>query len=148
MGRILVAVAAIALAIFFRIEAADYRLAASRLPDMVGGVLILLSAMMIMQVLMTWKKASAAGSLTIIPRVAPQSIMLGVAFVLLIFAYVWSIQTIGYLIATPVFLLMALAVLRPVNWLWIVAIASIVTTIIWAIFIFFLKMPILLYPGS
>lgn len=148
MGRIFVAIAAISLAVFFRIEAADYRLAASRLPDVVGGVLIVLSVLMIVQVLMSWRKASAEGSLSILPRVESRSIMLGVAFVLLIFVYAWSIQTIGYLIATPGFLLIALVALKPVNWLWIVAITGIVTASIWAIFIFFLNMPTLLYPGS
>ena len=148
MGRILVAIAAIALALFFRSEAADYRLAASRLPDVVGGVLIVLSVLMIVQVLMSWRKASADGSLSILPRVESRSIMLGVAFVLLVFVYAWSIQTIGYLIATPGFLLIALVALKPVNWLWVVAITAIITASIWAIFIFFLNMPILLYPGS
>lgn len=148
MGRILVAIAAIALALFFRYEAADYRLAASRLPDVVGGVLILLSAMMIVQVLMTWRRASADGNLTILPSVQTHRILLGVAFVVLIFAYAWSIQFIGYLIATPGFMLIAFATLRPVNWLWIMAIIAIVTVSIWAIFIYFLNMPILLYPGS
>ena len=148
MGRIFVAIAAISLAIFFRIEAADYRLAASRLPDVVGGVLVLLSVMMIVQVLMSWRKASADGSLSILPRIESRSIMLGVAFVLLVFVYAWSIQTIGYLIATPGFLLIALVALKPVNWLWIAGITAVVTIAIWAIFIFFLNMPILLYPGS
>ncbi|HET8790901.1 MAG TPA: tripartite tricarboxylate transporter TctB family protein, partial [Modicisalibacter sp.] len=108
----------------------------------------LLSIMMIVQVLFSWRKASSEGSLSILPRVEPRSIMLGAAFVLLVFVYAWSIQTIGYLIATPGFLLIALVALKPVNWLWIVAITAIVTASIWAIFIFFLHMPILLYPGS
>lgn len=148
MGRILAAIAAIALALFFRIEAADYRLAASRLPDLVGGVLILLSVLMVAQVLLSWRKASADGNLTILPRVEVRSIMLGVAFVLLIFVYAWSIQTVGYLISTPAFLLIVFAVLKPINWLWMVGITAVVTVSIWAIFIYFLHMPILLYPGS
>ncbi|SDL51048.1 Tripartite tricarboxylate transporter TctB family protein [Modicisalibacter muralis] len=148
MGRILVAIAAIALAVFFRVEAADYRIAASRLPDVVGAVLILLSVMLIVQVLMSWRKASAQGELTIFPKVEPRAILLGVAFIVLIFAYAWSIQTIGYLVATPVFLLVVLVVLRPIHWLWTIVITATVTLVIWAIFIYFLKMPILLYPGS
>ena len=86
MGRIFVAIAAIALALFFRIEAADYRLAASRLPDVVGGVLILLSAMMIVQVLMTWRRASADGNLTILPSVQTHRILLGVGLLAWLYA--------------------------------------------------------------
>jgi len=148
MGRIFVAIAAIALALFFRSEATEYRLAASRLPDLIGGVLMLLAVLMIVQTLWSWKKSSADGNLVILPRVEPRSLILGAAFVLLIFAYAWSIQTIGYLIVTPAFLLVVFAALRPVSWLWTIGITVIVTVAIWAIFIFFLNMPILLYPGS
>ncbi|MBY6153802.1 tripartite tricarboxylate transporter TctB family protein [Vannielia litorea] len=148
MGRILVAMAAIALALFFRYTAQDYPRAAARLPTLLGWAVILLALLAIGGQLMAWRRQSAEGALRLIPAIDTRAITIGVCFAGLSIAYAAAITVVGYLIATPVFLLVSLGALRPIGWSRILITTALVTGVIWAVFIHFLGLPLPLYPGA
>ena len=148
MGRIAVAVAAIAAALFMQAEAAGYPRAASRLPVLLGYVVILLAVLAIAQVLLGWRRDRAAERLEIVALPRWREVAIGTGFVGLIVLYAWSIPRVGYLVATPLMLLAPIAALRPVG-PGVAAITVVaVTGVIWLVFVWFLNLPLPLYPGD
>lgn len=147
MGRILVALAAIALVFFFWSEAAAYPRTAARLPNLLGWIVLILALAAIAQTLLVWRREKAAGTLVLIPPFAWRDIAVGAGFAGLIVLYAWSINHVGYLVATPLFLLIPLAVLRPIGWTATVLTTLVVTGFIWAVFVYFLNLSIPLYPA-
>ena len=148
MGRITVAVAAIATALFMQAEAADYPRAASRLPVLLSYIVILLAVLAIGQVLLGWRRDRAADQLEIVALPRWQEVAIGMSFVGLIVLYAWSIPRVGYLVATPLMLLAPIAALRPVGWRIAATTIMVVTGVIWLVFVWFLNLPIPLYPGD
>lgn len=147
MGRILVALAAIALVFFFWSEAANYPRTAARLPNILGWVVLVLAVLAIAQTLFTWRRQNAGGTLVFIPEFRWRDIAVGGGFSGLIILYAWSIQHVGYLVATPLFLLIPLAVLRPIGWTATILTTLGVTAFIWGVFVYFLNLSIPLYPA-
>ena len=82
------------------------------------------------------------------PPIDKTAFGIGVLFAALCVAYAASIHVLGYLIATPVFLLVALGALRPISWPNILLTVIAVTGVIWAVFINFLGLPMPLFPGA
>ena len=148
MGRIAVAVAAIAAALFMQAEAAGYPRAASRLPVLLGYVVILLAVLAIAQVLLGWRRDRAADRLEVVALPRWQEVAIGTGFVGLTVLYAWSIPRIGYLVATPLMLLAPIAALRPVGWRPAAVTVVAVTGVIWLVFVWFLNLPLPLYPGD
>lgn len=148
MGRILVAAAAIAIALFLQGEAEGYPRAAARLPTLLGHLVILLALLAIGQALLGWRRDRAAGRLSLVSVPAWRDVATGLAFVGLILLYAWSIPVLGYLIATPLMLLLPLAALRPVGWGAALATVVVVTGVIWIVFAWFLNLPIPLAPSA
>lgn len=148
MGRILVASAAVALALFFRHTAQNYPSAAARLPNLLGLIIILLGTAVIVAQALEWRRQSADGQLQLVPPIDKTAFGIGVLFAALCVAYAASIHVLGYLIATPVFLLVALGALRPISWPNILLTVIAVTGVIWAVFINFLGLPMPLFPGA
>ena len=151
MGQILIAAGAIALALFFRYEASSYPATAAQLPNLIGAILIILgiAAMIQVGVARVRSRRRTAGVVDATAESAPQwrDIAIGGAFLALIVLYAWSITRIGYLIATPLFLAIPLAVLRPVGLIGaLIAIVS-VTAVIFGVFVWFLNLTIPLYPA-
>ncbi|PZX16488.1 tripartite tricarboxylate transporter TctB family protein [Palleronia aestuarii] len=147
MGRILVSLAAIALVVLFRIRAAEYPETAARLPNLIGWVVAGLACLAILQVVLNWRRQNAEGRLEILPPPDWQAIGIGGGFLLLILLYAWSITTLGYLIATPLFMLIPFLGLRPISPLAAVATTAAVTAFIWFVFVWFLNLSIPLYPA-
>lgn len=151
MGRILVAVVAIGVAFYMYGQAADYPRAARRLPQLLSVILILLATLAVVREVVRLRRArladgTAAGPLVTLPE--PGKVLIGVAFVALIFVYAWAIPVAGYLVATPLMLALPLIALRPVGWRGIGITIVAVTGVIWLIFIWFLNLPVPLYPGA
>lgn len=146
MGRIVVALSAIGLVLFLRSEASDYPPTAARLPDLIGWVVVGLAALAIVQVAAGWLRSRAAGTLTLAPDVDWSGLLLGAGFLGLIVLYAFSIQVVGYLVATPIFLLVPLAVLRPVSWIVALVTTASITVMIFGVFVWFLNLSIPLYP--
>lgn len=148
MGRIFVATAAIALAVFFRHIAEGYPTAAARLPKLLGLIVILLGAAAIVSQVLRWRRQHAEGVLELLPPINAPALGIGAAFAALSIAYAGSITVLGYLIATPAFLLIAFGALRPIGWRNILLTTAAVTGVIWAVFINFLGLPMPLFPGA
>ncbi|WP_405402140.1 tripartite tricarboxylate transporter TctB family protein [Paracoccus sp. Ld10] len=149
MGQIVVAVAAIALALFCRAEAAAYPVTAGRLPDLLGIVIVVLAVIAIANV--AWERLRARPA---VAQAGPasetptdwRSLALGAGFLALVILYALSITRIGYLIATPLFLAIPLIVLRPIGLVPAVSTIVAVTAVIFGIFVWFLNLSIPLYP--
>lgn len=148
MSRILVALTAIAIAVFFQVEASDYPRVAARLPTLISYVMIGLSLLAIVQQLVAWRTAPEGSNCYAI--VVPEwgRVLNGAIFIALTAFYAWAITSIGYLIATPAFLLTSFLIFRASK-VWIVLLTSAgVTFAIWVIFVNFLRLPIPLLPGA
>lgn len=156
VGRILVAIAAIGAALYLQAEAAEYPRAARRLPQLLGYGVMLLAALAIVQAVARGWRAQTRGAPGVTPGSDPhpdpglhwRQIGIGVAFTSLIAVYAWAIPIAGYLIATPLMLFLPLAVLRPVGWPAVGVTVAAVTGTIWVIFLWFLNLPMPLYPGA
>ena len=150
MGQIVVALAAIALALFFRNEAASYPPTAARLPELLSVVIVLLAAAAIAQVVWSRLRPRPALAEAETDSDTPtdwRSLALGAGFLTLIILYAFSITRIGYLIATPLFLAIPLAVLRPIGLVAAVSTIAAVTAVIFGVFVWFLNLSIPLYPA-
>ena len=147
MGRLVVALAAIGLVFFMWGEAAGYPATARKLPDLLGWVVLVLAVLAIAQQALDWRRAYADGTLSGGAPVDWKAIGLGAAFVALILVYAWSIGTIGYMVATPLFLSIPLIVLRPVGLVPGLLTVIGVTAVIYGVFVWFLKLNIPLYPA-
>lgn len=148
MGRIVLALSAIGLALFFRSEASAYPAAAARMPDLVGLLVILMSLLAIGQELLRWRRRAAEGTFELVTPPSPRALKIGTLFIVLIFAYVFAVPRIGYLAATAVFLFLPMAALRPAGLPTICLTVVLVLAVIWAIFVGFLGLPIPFLPGE
>ena len=148
MGRILVAAAVIALALWMRSEAQGYPRAAERLPSLLGYAVILLAVLAIAQVLLGWRRDRADGAVEPSSPPGARDVAIGAAFVGLLALYAWAIPVVGYLLATPVMLAAPIAALRPVGWAAAAITVVAVTGVIWAVFVWFLNLPVPLLPGA
>lgn len=148
MSRILVAVAAIIIALLFRVEAAGYPRVAAQLPVLITNVMIGLALLAIVQQLLAWRQATDGATRYALTMPSLPRIRDGAVFVGLMLLYAWAITSIGYLIATPAFLLSSMLVARSTK-PWIIVLTAVVVTLaIWIIFVNFLRLPIPLFPGA
>ncbi len=147
MGRIFVSLAMIGLVILFWNEASAYPATAARLPALIGWVVLVLAVMAIGEVLFGWRRQSVAGRLDLFPQQNWRGLAVGAGFLGLIVLYAWSITEVGYLIATPLFMLIPFVVLRPIGWIASIVTTAAVTTFIWIVFVWFLNLSIPLYPA-
>lgn len=148
MGRILIALAAVALALLFRFEATSYPAAAAQMPNLVGLVVIFMAVLAVAQELLRWRRESADGSFRIATPPSQKAMTIGAAFIALIIAYAYAVPHVGYLLATAVFLFLPMAALRPASWPVIVLTVGLVLAVIWAVFVGFLGLPIPFLPGA
>ena len=148
MGRILVAVAAIGAALYMYFTAEGYPGAARRLPELLSILVILLALLAIVQAIAEMRRKRAERGRPFVTMPEWKKVGIGVAFVALVAAYAWSIPVIGYLIATPLMLALPMIALRPVGWPAIGVTIVAVTGIIWLIFLWFLNLPLPLFPGA
>ena len=147
MSRILVALTAIAIAVFFQVEAGGYPRVAARLPTLISYVMIGLSVLAIAQQLLAWRTPTDGADRYAVTVPEWDRVLNGAIFIALTASYAWAITKIGYLIATPEFLLASLLIFRATK-VWIILLTSVgVTFAIWVIFVNFLRLPIPLLPG-
>lgn len=148
MGRLVVIACIILLSSFMWIEAGEYPRAARRLPQLLAGIVILLGLIAAVQTMLRLRAASGNADAPLITLPDRNSIIIGAAFIALVGLYIWSIPKLGYLLSTGLMLFLPLAALRPVGWVGIAATVIAVTGAIWLLFIWFLRLPIPLYPGA
>lgn len=148
MGRIFVVACVILVAIFMWIEAASYPNAARRLPQLIAGLVIFLGLVAIIQTALRLARERQTGEGALLTLPDRENLIIGLGFMALIAAYIRAIPLIGYLPATILMLLLPMAVLRPVGWGGILITIAAVIGVIWGIFIWFLGLPIPLFPGA
>ncbi|MGE5247267.1 MAG: tripartite tricarboxylate transporter TctB family protein [Verrucomicrobiota bacterium] len=153
---ILFAVAVDALAIVFLVDTFHMPRAAYQMPRIFIALILLLSVLMIVeQALQTRKRSSETNGNGASesngnngsgnngdpppPELSPVRI---VVFVALIFAYIMTINPLGYFIATPAFLVATLVFLRSTKLPWVAAIAVGFTGFVYLLFVLFLHMPV------
>ncbi len=147
MGRIFVSLAMIGLVFVFWHESSTYPATAARLPDLIGWLVMMLAIMAIGEVLLGWRRQSVVGRLELFPQQDWRGLAVGAGFLGLIVLYAWSITEVGYLIATPLFMLIPFIVLRPIGWITAIITTAAVTAFIWVVFVWFLNLSIPLYPA-
>ncbi|RFC62769.1 hypothetical protein DYI37_12410 [Fulvimarina endophytica] len=146
IGQICVALAAIALAGFFWTEASTYPETAAQLPQLLAVVVALLAIAAIVQASVA--RLRLRGDVAAAePSPEWRDLAVAAGFLGLIVLYGWSITRIGYLVATPLFLLIPLIVLRPVGLVATLATIVSVTAVIFGVFVWFLNLSIPLYPA-
>ncbi|MGI3124878.1 tripartite tricarboxylate transporter TctB family protein [Nitratireductor sp. PBL-C9] len=148
MARALVVFAIIGIATYMLISAENYPPEARYLPQLLASVTIIFGVLGLAQAVPAiWRERG--GSAQPQQRAGPRwrAVGVGVAFVLLIAAYISSIRWLGYLVATPLMLFLPLAILRPVGPVGIAATVLSVTGMIWVLFIWFLELPVPLFPS-
>lgn len=146
MGRVIVIFCIIAVSLFMWIDASSYPRAARRLPQLLAGIVILLGLIAAVQTMLKLRGQSRNDNRPLLALPDGRSLAIGALFVGLVIVYIWSIPVLGYLLATALMLFLPLAALRPVGWTFIVATVVIVTGVIWFLFVWFLRLPIPLYP--
>ena len=150
MGRIVVAGLTIGICAYLSSLAGDYPRAARRLPQILALCVMGLAAAGIVQavVQILGERRHAGDPPPLFTAPPREDVVVGLGFVALVAAYIWAIPHAGYLVATPLMLLVPLAVLRPIGWLGIGITLLAVTGGILLIFIWFLNLPIPLIPGD
>ncbi|WP_226575102.1 tripartite tricarboxylate transporter TctB family protein [Acuticoccus sediminis] len=146
MGRIVTALAGIGLVLFMWYEASGYPPTAQKLPNLLGWVVLILAVLAIGQTLLARRAALAQGNAAATEPTSWRDIGIGAAFLGLIVVYAWSISTVGYMLATPVFLALPLIALRPVGLVPGVLTIAAVSAVIYGVFVWFLKLNIPLFP--
>lgn len=154
-SALLVAVAAIVLAIVFGREAHGYPIEARRLPELLAWLVAGLAVLLLIEEGVKWRRRrrleqgrTTPGAEELVAPATPVVWSALVPFALAIGAYIWLIPIGGYLVTTLVFLGGALLVSRTVRPVTAVAVAAGLTGAIWLIFIWLLRLPIPLLPGS
>ena len=160
MGQIAVCLAAIVLALVFRSEASAYPAQVAQLPNLLGLIVMGLASIGIATAafkLVRARRTAPAGAAPSPsvggtgeeeePPVGLAGIALGAGFIALIILYAWAMPIVGYLVATPLFLGICLAVLRPVGWVASIVTVVAVTGVVSGIFIGFLNLMLPLLPA-
>ncbi len=170
-SSIIISVASIGLAVLFYSQASAYPLAASRLPMLlawaVGGLATLVIVEELFKARRRNKIAQAAPEAApapddnavldsaMIPPIleaedeGPKPIVWSAAlpFAAGIIAYVTLIPYVGYLLVTPVFIALGLAISGTLRWVPAILVALGMTALVWVVFIWALYMPIQLVPA-
>ena len=152
--RLLLGVSGVALAVLFYVNALEYPDAAAQMPLIYSVTVGLLSLAMVMSEM--WKRKTVSGPNTTDggePRDTEEGkgrvrgrISAALVFSLTI-AYVPLIDVLGYLIATVLFMVATLSIIRTVSLKVSVIGIAILVTVICLVFIAFLGLPIPLLPS-
>lgn len=150
MAQILFGLAMIGVAIAFGVEAANYSPTAARMPGLLAWVVGLLAAAMTAEAALERHRAkrAAPAELPVHPSEEHEggSLPRALLFLGLFVLYTLSFQTVGFVLASIVFLggvLLLFRATRPL--LALVTVAS-ALTLIYGVFVAFLRLPVPLWP--
>jgi len=148
-----VGLAALVLAFVFGQQAAGYPEQAARLPQLLAWLVAGLAVMLALEELLKWRRARKTPPASEAPadggeaQVHPIEWAALLPFVAGIFAYVFALPYLGYLIATPIFIAAGLIVARTLRPVAAIACAVGITGLLWVVFIWLLHLPIPLLPS-
>ena len=154
VSRLLLGVFGIVVAGVFFFDASDYPRAA-QMPMIYAVAVGLLSLAMVASELRLQRRAPATGGTPAEPAgreadeasPAPKRWGAVVAIFLLAVGYVASMTTLGYVLATALFMTLALAILRTVKWTFALIAGAILIAMVCLVFVQFLGLPIPLLPS-
>lgn len=155
-SSIIISVASIGLAVLFYSQAVAYPLAANRLPMLLAWVVGGLATLVIIEELIMARRraravqsAPASDNGTEDDDEGPKPIVWSavIPFGAAILAYVALIPYAGYVVVTPIFIALALAISGTLRWVPAILVALGITALVWAVFIWALYMPIQLFPA-
>lgn len=155
-SSIIISVASIGLAVLFYTQAATYPLAAHRLPMLLAWVVGGLATLVIIEELIKARRrariaqsAPESGATVEGEDDGPKPIVWSavIPFGAGILAYVTLIPYVGYIVVTPVFIALALAISGTLRWMTAIVVALAITALVWVVFIWALYMPIQLFPA-
>ncbi|WP_110656759.1 tripartite tricarboxylate transporter TctB family protein [Salinicola halimionae] len=160
VSRLLLGVFGIALAGVFFFDASQYPRAAAQMPMIYAVAVALLSLAMVASELRFQRRASAyreTGTTKVHDAVAsdeandaspaPRRWAAVAAIFLLAVAYVAVMTTLGYVLATALFMALALAILRTVKWTFALIGGAVLIGMVCLVFVQFLGLPIPLLPS-
>lgn len=144
MGYVVVAAFVIGFAIYFNITASSYPATAARVPILLTYTVCALALLMVVE---SARKVLAGTSRKIVADLDRRQVIAMVVFSVAIIGYVAVLERVGYLLATGTFLLGSLLVSRAIPAVWAVAVTAGVLAVIYALFIYFLRLPMPLTPS-
>ena len=138
------------IAAYFYFEAQDYPTAAAQLPALVAIVVAGLSLLISVEAFWARRREAAQG-LTPVTGNAQLPNMKGVCratvFASMIVAYVWSIEQIGYLLATPLYLLSSFLLFRVLRPSLAILVTALIVAVVYLVFVTLLNLPLPLLPA-
>ncbi|WP_217475726.1 tripartite tricarboxylate transporter TctB family protein [Stutzerimonas stutzeri] len=151
MNRLVLGLFGMALAAAFFVSAQGYPEAAAQMPLIYSVTVGLFSLAMVCSELLRWRAArqrevepAVAGEA---PTTPPRYAVTALVFVLAI-AYVAAITTLGYVLATVLFMAVALALIRTVSMRFAVIGTVVLVAVVCLVFVQFLGLPIPLLPSA
>ncbi|MEC9483915.1 MAG: tripartite tricarboxylate transporter TctB family protein [Halomonas sp.] len=154
VSRVFLGISGVGVAVLFYVNALEYPDAAAQMPLIYSVTVGLLSLAMVISEM--WKKKAASGPDTVDesePRTTEEGgrgvrgrVSAALVFALAV-AYVPLIDVLGYLIATVLFMVATLAVIRTVTFKVATIGIAVLVTVICLVFIAFLGLPIPLLPS-
>ena len=133
MKHLLFSIFAFAFAMFFYVEANSMVDSARLFPQIVAGLVFLLSVVMAFN---AWRSAPAE------VKDAKINAKRLVIYAAMLAAYIWSTDTVGYFITTPVFMIVSYLYLRAAGFFKAVAITAAFMVFVWLLFVQFLNLPV------
>ena len=133
----LFAVWAVALAVLFQHQSLTLTDSAALLPRLLIACIILLSGLMALNAVREEQRKTDPGLLS-----APINTLRLCAFTGLLAAYIFSVESVGYFIATPLYILASYSLLRAAPLWKSLCIAVLFSLFIYLLFIVFLHLPI------
>jgi hypothetical protein len=133
MKHLLFSIFSFAFALFFYVEANSMVDSARLFPQIVAGLVFVLSVVMAFN---AWRSAPAEENKTRInvKRLVIYAVMLAV--------YIWTTDTVGYFITTPVFMIVSYLYLKAAGFFKAIAITAAFMLFVYLLFVQFLNLPV------
>ncbi len=150
MARYILTIAGLGIAAYFYFEAQGYPAAAGQLPALVASVVAGLSLLISVEAVWARRREAAQGPAPVtgtaqLPNL--KGILRATVFASMIVAYVWSIEQIGYLIATPLYLLSSFLLFRVLRPSLAILVTALIVAVVYLVFVVLLNLPLPLLPA-
>lgn len=150
MARYILTIAGLGIAAYFYFEAQGYPTAAGQLPALVAIVVAGLSLLISVEAFWAGRREAAQGPAPVtgtaqLPNL--KGVFRAIVFASMIVAYVWSIEQIGYLLATPLYLLSSFLLFRVLRPSLAILVTALIVAVVYLVFVVLLNLPLPLLPA-
>jgi hypothetical protein len=139
LKELLFAAGAVGLSLLFIVQSFKLTDSAAMMPRLMAGLIIVLSVVMAAQGLAARRRMLLAGQKEEIPYVNIPRVL---TFLVFIIAYVFSMDIVGYFIATPVFIVGSYLYLRALNLRQSLLVALAFCALVYGVFVRILYLPV------